>query len=588
MKQAPCRSARIVPALVIALALPASRGLADWGPNGNRIDPEPNSNQPWVAADPFAGLLVGLGPFSSKFTRVLPGGEVAAGWPVTVTQTFARVSNPVPDGIAGAYVALATNDDVRVVRLRSDGTPDPSWPTGGLVICNVPGYKYAQAGSDQAGGAYVIWGDGRNADASTGGFPGEVYGTRVLPDGSVAPGWTAQGTLLAAAPESVVIRLGAPRPDGLGGAFAFIQHAHGFLTPQERDDSFLLHFGPDGGPPPGWPSGGLIPPGLAPGTSFGYEPDGAGGAFLLWNRPQGGTFGSRLLRILSSGEIAPGWPADGVPDVADSTRLHFIKALAADGEGGVFACVAMDTSGISQPNVMRVLHFDSTGEPAADWPADGRRLPEPPDTNPTWFWQSPQQIVSDARGGVFAVWAQTALPNTHTYFAVIGAMHFDRYGAPAAGWPEGGLAVCDTPGQRKDVQIVADILGGAYVVWNDNRPTDPEGAFFAYASRLDEFDVLAVDPAAPATPGLRAGPNPFREAVSLDLALAEAGNVRLDVLDVSGRIVRRVVSGWLPAGKHERAWDGRTDTGREAPAGLYFVRGSIGGRAVGARLVRIR
>jgi flagellar hook capping protein FlgD len=587
MKRAPCHSSRIVSALVIALALPASRGLADWGPNGNRIDPEPSFNQLSVAADPFAGLLVGFSPSYSKFTRVLPSGEVAAGWPVTITQDFARISNPVPDGIAGAYVALATSGDVRVVRLRSDGAPDPSWPTGGFEICNAPGFKYAQAGSDQAGGAYVIWGDGRNADQSPS-FPSEVYGTRVLPDGSIAPGWTAQGTLLAAAPESVVIRLGAPRPDGLGGAFAFIQHAHGFLTSQEWDEPFLLHVGPDGSPPPGWPSGGLAPPGLAPGTGFSYEPDGAGGAFVHWIRPQGGTFGSRLLRILSSGEIAPGWPADGVPDVADSTRLHYIRSMAADGEGGVFACVAMDTSGISQPNVMRVHHFGATGEPAADWPADGHRLPEPPDTNPTWFWQSPQLIESDARGGVFAVWAQTVVPNSSNSFAVIGALHFDRFGAPAAGWPEGGLAVCDTPGQRKNVQMVADILGATYVVWNDNRPSDPAGTFFAYASRLDEFDVLAVDPAAPAPPALRAGPNPFRETVSLDLALAEAGNVRLDVLDVSGRIVRRVVSGWLPAGKHARTWDGRTDTGREAPAGLYFVRGSICGRAVGARLVRIR
>jgi hypothetical protein len=583
MKPARFLPSRFALSLCVVIGLAASRGSADWVPNGNRIDSASHFNQLGVTADPFAGLLVGFSP-SPNVTRVLPIGELAAGWPVTVAQTFARISSPSPDGIAGAYVALATNDDVRVVRLRSDGTPDPTWPPGGLEICNVTGYKYAQAGSDQAGGAYVIWGDGRNAGESTGGFPGEVYGTRVLPDGSIAPGWTVQGTLLAAAPESLIVFSGAVRTDGEGGALELIEYHRGFSGPSVQ--RLLLHVGPDGSPPPGWPSGGLTPPGLAPGTFFDYEPDGAGGAFVHWIRPQGGTFGSRLLRILSSGEIAPGWPAGGVPDVADSTRLHFIRALAADGEGGVFACVAIDTSGISQPNVMRVLHFEATGEPAADWPADGRRVPEPPATDFSSIWEAPQLIVSDARGGVYTVWAQTALPNGD--FAVIGAMHFDQFGAPVAGWPEGGIPVCDTPGQRRGVQIAADGIGGTYVVWNDNRPPYPEGVFFAYASRLDEFDVLAVDPAAPAPPALSAGPNPFGETVSLSLALAEAGNVRLDVLDVSGRIVRRVVSGWLPAGRHALAWDGRTDAGSDAPAGLYFVRGSLGGREFGARVVRIR
>src|SRR5262249_6382419 len=155
--------------------------------------------------------------------------------------------------------------------------------------------------------------------------------------------------------------------------------------------------------------GGLVPPGLATGAGFDYEPDGSGGAFFDWARPQGGTFGSRLLRVISSGEIAPGWPAEGVPDVPDSTRLHFIRRLAADGEGGVFACVAMDTSGNNQPLVNRVFQFEGQGQPASDWPAQGVRLPEPTDANPNWVWSATQLLVSDARGGVFAVWPQSAL-----------------------------------------------------------------------------------------------------------------------------------------------------------------------------------
>jgi hypothetical protein len=176
------------------------------------------------------------------------------------------------------------------------------------------------------------------------------------------------------------------------------------------------------------------------------------------------------------------------------------------------------------------------------------------------------------------------------YFATIGAIHFGPLGEPVNGWPEGGLPVCDTPGQRTGFQIVTDGDGATYFTWNDHRPSDPPSRYFGYASRLDLFDgpEVGVEPVALASSPLRAAPNPFVGAVDLRLTLAQAGPVRLDVLDVSGRIVRRVASGWFPAGAHTRSWDGRTDAGSEAPSGLYFVRGSIGDREFGTRLVRIR
>lgn len=585
MKTARFHPASLTLSLCVVIGLTASRGSADWAPNGNRIDSTATYSPMQVAADNVGGLLVGE-VYSPLYSRFLPSGETAAGWPVVIRESFGWASSPVPDGLAGAYAAIASPGLVTVRHFLSDGTPDPAWPGAGVEVCDAAGNKYAQAGSDWAGGAFVMWTDARNADESTIFFPRELYGTRVLPDGSIAPGWVAQGTLIAAAEESVAIRIARVRPDGVGGAYELIEHAHHIFTPDERVEDFLVHIGSDGLPPPGWPSGGLRCPDPALSRQFDYEPDGTGGAYIHWVQPQGGTFGSRLLRLLTSGDVAPGWPASGKPALEDTTRLYFIKALAADGAGGVFAGVAVDTSGGWPPSVNRVLHFDATGEQVSYWPAGGRRVPEPPDTNPASI--SPLLLASDARGGVFAVWAQSA--DANGYFATIGAIHFGPLGAPVAGWPAGGLPVCDTPGQRKDIQIVTGGGGATYLVWNDHRPSDPGSQFFAYASRLDVFDgpVVAVEPAGRPSSPLRAAPNPFVGTVDLRLTLAEAGGVRLDVLDVGGRIVRRVASGWLPAGTHTRRWDGRTDAGSEAPTGLYFVRGSIGGRELGARLVRIR
>jgi len=68
-------------------------------------------------------------------------------------------------------------------------------------------------------------------------------------------------------------------------------------------------------------------------------------------------------------------------------------------------------------------------------------------------------------------------------------------------------------------------------------------------------------------------PNPFRTDVEVAFTLGRAGPVDLMVYDVLGRQVRAVVRGErLGAGPQSLRWDGRDAAGREAGAGLYFVR----------------
>lgn len=69
-----------------------------------------------------------------------------------------------------------------------------------------------------------------------------------------------------------------------------------------------------------------------------------------------------------------------------------------------------------------------------------------------------------------------------------------------------------------------------------------------------------------------AWPNPFAGRTSLLLDLPAAGNVSADVFDAAGRRVARLVDGVLPPGRHPIEWDGRTDAGSTAPAGVFAVR----------------
>jgi hypothetical protein len=67
-------------------------------------------------------------------------------------------------------------------------------------------------------------------------------------------------------------------------------------------------------------------------------------------------------------------------------------------------------------------------------------------------------------------------------------------------------------------------------------------------------------------------PNPAREGTQVSFRVPRAQDVQLTVVDVRGRAVRTLAAGRFAAGPHVRPWDGRTDRGDRAPAGVYFVR----------------
>ena len=88
---------------------------------------------------------------------------------------------------------------------------------------------------------------------------------------------------------------------------------------------------------------------------------------------------------------------------------------------------------------------------------------------------------------------------------------------------------------------------------------------------------------------LAAFPNPMVGAAQVPLVLAGRADggkdeyeVRAEVFDLTGRRVRVIYSGRLNAGEHRLSWDGRTDTGLDAGAGIFFTRVVVDGRAAGA------
>ena len=65
-------------------------------------------------------------------------------------------------------------------------------------------------------------------------------------------------------------------------------------------------------------------------------------------------------------------------------------------------------------------------------------------------------------------------------------------------------------------------------------------------------------------------PNPFNPRTTIMFDLSRSGPVELAVFDVAGRLVKRLVSESMSAGRHEAVWEGRDTAGRQASAGVYF------------------
>ncbi len=67
-------------------------------------------------------------------------------------------------------------------------------------------------------------------------------------------------------------------------------------------------------------------------------------------------------------------------------------------------------------------------------------------------------------------------------------------------------------------------------------------------------------------------PNPFNPKTTISFSLKGSGQVKLQVYDVQGHLVRTLVNETRAAGQYRVDWDGRDNSGRAAAAGIYMYR----------------
>jgi hypothetical protein len=153
-------------------------------------------------------------------------------------------------------------------------------------------------------------------------------------------------------------------------------------------------------------------------------------------------------------------------------------------------------------------------------------------------------------------------------------------------------------GGRERIGTADPVPGGWGFAFIDREP--PSGETFYWLRAIEEGregdwtgpirvgPSTGIDPDAPALALSVASAHPFRTRCELVYRIPARGHVRITVHSPDGSLVRSLVSEVEDTGPHSAAWDGRTEAGREATAGIYLVRLETGNGSRTMKIVRVR
>ena len=280
--------------------------------------------------------------------------------------------------------------------------------------------------------------------------------------------------------------------------------------------------------------------------------DGFGGAILTWDDYRSNNSDIYAQHVDATGAIQ--WVANGVGLCLDVSE-QYAGAPVTDGAGGAivpwtdfrFATASLYAQKISAAGTL-------------GWAANGLPICTVGDI-------SDPVASPDGTGGAFFVWDDT---RTGSIGADSDAVRFTSGGIVGSGWNPGGTLIGNAATNQLVPAVTTDGSGSLIASWFDGR----NGNNDIYSQRLAMGGGAVDVPELPPSPlSLAAAPNPMTTTTTLRFSLALPQRGRLEVLDLTGRVVRVLLEEQdLPAGTRAVLWDGRDRAGALTPAGLYWVR----------------
>lgn len=397
-----------------------------WPVQGRAISTAPGWQQPPVGcSDGRRGLILAwtdrrdsaTTSFDVYAAHLRADGTVDPAWPangraISNLAGSQFISGLIEDGAGGAIVFYGDSHvpgnrtDVYAKHLLANGTLDPAWPAGGLVVAGTTANETRPiAVRDGAGGAFVDW------TANSTGVPDRV--THVLANGTLDPAWPAGGRALDIPGGSPAIADAGLLADGSGGLFVVYDAFDGTTLSLVVLARHLLA---NGTSDPVWPANPLvINPDAADRFLLGLAPeqrvasDGAGGFRVMFEEQEPTNAYHAVLfeqHVRGNGTLDPLWPARGCI-VAAPPSTYVSQIRVPDGAGGeiVFLSDGRDTAAVVAQSYAQ--HVSRSGLLGTEVPYFNavRDVPNDQGGHATLFWYAPSRdtMPNDPVDG-YAVW----------------------------------------------------------------------------------------------------------------------------------------------------------------------------------------
>ncbi|MBD3376805.1 T9SS type A sorting domain-containing protein [candidate division KSB1 bacterium] len=122
-------------------------------------------------------------------------------------------------------------------------------------------------------------------------------------------------------------------------------------------------------------------------------------------------------------------------------------------------------------------------------------------------------------------------------------------------------------------ELSAQVYGKGMTIRADDRSADIRW------SPIGETGIQEIPLPIHKTEGPFPFPNPFDVSTVIPLHCKEPGEVKIDIWNTNGQLVRTLFHGYLSAGQHRYKWKGLDDCGHAVARGLYFCRVSTPDKA---------
>lgn len=535
-------------------------GIVKWTTNGVEICmAEDVQSYPVLCGDGNEGAIItwsdsrgGVGKSDIYAQLINATGDIlweTDGGVICSDEHFEFFPAIIEDGEGGAIIAWEDMrsgfSDIYAQRINDSG--EPQWTTNGIPICNATGNQIQiSLVDDKNGGAFVIWQDDRSGSY-------DIYAQRVNSSGQLQ--WNSDGTVVSNAnanqnmPKAIA--------DGDGGIIVtwvdYRDDINGDIFAQRLNDSGETQ----------WEENGAVICNTS-GEQIYPTPtsDGNMGAIITWEDKRNGTDYDIYAQIINKNgslgmfidededgisdqeEKGPNGDQDnydgnndGTPDSQQANVASFSTY-----DKQQYVTLVVPNSEMLE-EVKAINHPDPNGDGAPD-----------EDSYPYGFFSFKITGLS-AGSSTTATFLLHNGPGIHKYYKYsptpTQSLHWYEFsfdGETGAVISNDTIVLHLTDGERGDYDVTAN---GEIV--------EPGGPIqSASAVPLYNEQELNLEPVYP---------NPFSQETTIAFTIPEATDVRLEIFDLTGKMLMQLFNKKVPAGRHSMIWPSP-----DIPEGMYLIK----------------